>query len=56
MFEKVGKKIGNFIESYVEADANNFGRVWHNFMRKEAAIDAHKPLKRRMKIKKQGGE
>ena len=54
--EKVGKEIGNFIGSYVEADANNFGGVWRNFMRIKVSIDVRKPLKRRMKIKKQGGE
>ena len=51
--EKVGKEIGNFIGSYVEADANNFGGVWRNFMRIKVAIDVRKPLKRRMKIIKQ---
>ena len=56
MSEKVGKEIGNFIGSYVKANANNFGRVWHNFMRIRVAIDVRKPLKRRIKIKKQGGD
>ena len=27
MSEKVGKEIGNFIVTYVEADVNNFGGV-----------------------------
>lgn len=56
MSEKIGKEIGNFIGSYVEADANNYGGIWRNFMRIRVAVDVRRPLKRRMKIKKQGGE
>ncbi|XWS46557.1 hypothetical protein CRYUN_Cryun14cG0078100 [Craigia yunnanensis] len=54
MFEKVGREIGNFIGSYVKADANNYGGIWRNFMHIRVAVDVRKPLKRRMKIKKTG--
>ena len=56
MSEKVGKEIGNFIGKFVEADANNFSGIWHNYMRIRVAIDVRSPLKRRMKIKKQGSD
>ena len=56
MSEKVGKEIGKFIGNYIEADANCFDGVWRNFMRIRVAIDVRKPLKKKMRIKKLGGE
>ena len=56
MSEKVAKEIGKFIGVYIEADAKNFDGIWRNFMRIRVAIDVRKPLKKRMRIKKLGGE
>ncbi|KAK6147743.1 hypothetical protein DH2020_018655 [Rehmannia glutinosa] len=46
MTEKVGKSIGNFIGSYVEADQHSFSGVWQNYMRIRVAFDVRTPLKR----------
>lgn len=56
MSERVAMEIGNFIGRFVEADANNFDGVWRTYMRIRVSIDVRKSLKRRMKIKKSGGE
>lgn len=40
---------------YVASDPNNFGG-WRTYMRLRITMDIRKPLKRRMKIKKAGGE
>ncbi|KAK6144775.1 hypothetical protein DH2020_021595 [Rehmannia glutinosa] len=56
MTEKVGESIGNFIGSYVEADQHSFSGVWQNYMRIRVAFDVRTPLKRRMKLKKAGGD
>ncbi|XWS46796.1 hypothetical protein CRYUN_Cryun14cG0099000 [Craigia yunnanensis] len=56
MSKKVGKEIEKFIGVCIEADANNFGDIWRNFMCIRVTIDVRKPLKKRMRIKKLGGE
>ena len=52
---KVLQNIGNFIGEFQSFDANNFMRVWRNYMRIRVLLDVRKPLKRRMHLKK-GGE
>ncbi|KAK6149692.1 hypothetical protein DH2020_017217 [Rehmannia glutinosa] len=55
MTEKIGKSIGNFIGTYVDADQHSFSGVWQNYMRIRVAFDVRTPLKRRMKLKKSDG-
>lgn len=53
MSERVLKEVGNYVAEYVEA---NFTGVWREYMRIRVIIDLSKPLKRRMKVRKSGGE
>lgn len=56
MSEKVDKHVGNYIGVFVESDPNNFGGFWKSYMRVRVAMDVRYPLKRKMKLKKAGGE
>ncbi|KAH9680788.1 CCHC-type domain-containing protein [Citrus sinensis] len=56
MSEKVLKHIGNYVGTFVDSDENNFMGVWRTYMRIRVAIDVRKPLKHKMKLKKEGGE
>lgn len=56
MSQRVCTDIGNFIGSYIEADPANFSGEWRNFLRVRVSMDVRKPLKRRMKLKRSGGE
>ncbi|KAM7490617.1 hypothetical protein LguiA_033538 [Lonicera macranthoides] len=56
MSEQVGKSIGDFIGKFVESDPNNFNGTWISYMRIRVLLHVRKPLKRRMKIKKEGGD
>lgn len=52
MSQRVVQDIGNYIGEFVESDANNFVGVWREFLRVRVSISLDKPLKRRMKLKK----
>lgn len=56
MTERVLKEVGNYVGEYVESYSRNFTGVWREYMRIRVTIDITKPLKRRMKIRKAGGE
>ncbi|KAH9697145.1 CCHC-type domain-containing protein [Citrus sinensis] len=56
MSEKILKDIGNYIGTFLESDAHKLMGVWRNYMRIRVSIDVRKPLKRRMKMKKAGGD
>ncbi|KAH9752557.1 CCHC-type domain-containing protein [Citrus sinensis] len=56
MSAKILKDIGNYIGTFLESDEHNLMGVWRNYMRIRVAIDVRKPLKRRMKLKKVGGD
>ena len=56
MSEKVCKEVGNYIGRFIKSDTSNFGGLWRNYLRIRVFIDVRKPLKRKMKIKKAGGE
>lgn len=54
--EFILKSIGNFVGCFLESDPRNFQGMCRNYLRIRVAIDIDRPLKRRMKIKKPGGE
>ena len=56
MSAKILKDIGNYVGTFLESDEHNLMGVWRNYMRIRVAIDVRKPLKRRMKLKKAGGD
>ncbi|KAK6144583.1 hypothetical protein DH2020_021403 [Rehmannia glutinosa] len=56
MSEKVCIDIGNYIDSFLETDPKNFEGGWKNYMRVRVSLDIHIPIKRRMKIRKSGGD
>ena len=56
MSEKVCKEVGNYIGRFIKSDTSNFGGLWRNYLRIRVFIDVRKPLKRKMNIKKAGGE
>ncbi|KAL9411935.1 hypothetical protein AB3S75_045523 [Citrus x aurantiifolia] len=54
--ERILHSIGNYIGSFIESDENNLKGVWQNYMRLRVSLDVRKPLKRRMRLKRTGGE
>ncbi|KAH9726440.1 reverse transcriptase domain-containing protein [Citrus sinensis] len=54
--ERILQSIGNYIGSFLESDKNNLKGVWRNYMRLRVSLDVRKPLKRRMRLKRTGGE
>lgn len=52
MSQRVVKDIGNHIGVFVESDPNNFVGVWRDYLRVRVSINIEKPLKRRMKLKR----
>lgn len=56
MTEKTAEAIGNFIGCFIHADKSNFDGSWKSFLRIRVRLDVTKPLKRKMKIKRQGGD
>ncbi|XP_074336503.1 uncharacterized protein At4g02000-like [Apium graveolens] len=53
--ETILKSIGNFIGTYVKSDPGSFDGAWKAFVRIRVNLNIQKPLKRRMKIKREGG-
>ncbi|XP_074326996.1 uncharacterized protein At4g02000-like [Apium graveolens] len=53
--ETVLKTIGDFVGQYVKSDPVNFDCTWKSFVRIRVRMNIQKPLKRRMKIKCEGG-
>lgn len=54
--ERVIKDVGNYIGIFVQNDVNNFSGAWRDFYWVRVRIDIEKPLRRKMKLKKKGGE
>ncbi|ONK81415.1 uncharacterized protein A4U43_C01F28970 [Asparagus officinalis] len=54
--ERVLVQIGNFVGSFLSSDPKNFSGGWKNFLRVRIRMDVRIPLKRRMKLKKPGGD
>lgn len=53
--ENILKSVGASVGKFVRVDSNTFDGIWKPFVRIGVAINIDKPLKRRMKIKKEGG-
>lgn len=56
MSARILKEMGNYVGEYIEPCSRNFTGVWREYMRVRVVIDLSKPLKRRMKVRKTGGE
>lgn len=54
--EKLLQNIGNFVGKFVISDANNINGVWKMFLRIRVTLNVEKPIKRRMKLKRETGE
>ncbi|KAH9672066.1 reverse transcriptase domain-containing protein [Citrus sinensis] len=54
--DKVLTNIGNYIGEFQSSDPNNLMGVWRNFMLIRVSIDVRKPLKKRLRLKNEGGE
>ncbi|XP_074352279.1 uncharacterized protein LOC141691439 [Apium graveolens] len=54
--EKLLQNIGDFVGTFVKSDPTNINGVWKMFMRIRITLNVEKPIKRRMKIKREGGE
>lgn len=53
---RVVQDIGNYIGKFVESDSNNFIGVWREYLRVRVLLSIEKPLKRRMKLRRSGGQ
>ena len=54
--EQVLREVGDYVGTFVTTDEKNLDGNWKDFMRIRVALDIYKPVKRRMKIKKAGGD
>lgn len=54
--DSILRSIGNYVGSFVKADPANISGGWRMYMRVRVTMDISKPLKRRMKIKREGGD
>lgn len=55
MTKGVAEQIGNSLGVFVENDPNNFGGNWRSYMRIRVGLDTNQPLRRRLKLRKKGG-
>lgn len=54
--ERVAQAMGNTLEKFIWADKKNFEGLWKSFLRIRVMLDITKPLRRKMKIMKEGCE
>lgn len=54
--ERILQSIGNYVGVFVKTEPMNTNVVWKMYVRIRVTMDIHKPLKRRMKVKREGGE
>lgn len=52
---KLLESIGNYVGAFVKTDPKNLTSGWKMFVRIRVVMDIDKPLKRKMKIKREGG-
>ncbi|XP_074336841.1 uncharacterized protein LOC141674013 [Apium graveolens] len=55
MSENILQSVGDYIGKFVKSDPSNFDGLWKAYVRVRVTINVLKPIKRRMKIKKEGG-
>lgn len=55
VLDKVLQSIGNYVGNFVKTDPMNTKEPWRLYVRVRVTMDVTKPLKRRMKIKREGG-
>ncbi|XP_074342770.1 uncharacterized protein LOC141680443 [Apium graveolens] len=53
--EKVVQSIGNSVGSFIIMDPTTLDGLWKQYIRIRVTMDINKPLKRRMKLKREGG-
>ncbi|KAK1394646.1 hypothetical protein POM88_013702 [Heracleum sosnowskyi] len=51
--ENIVRSVGLSVGRYIEADSATFDGVWKSYVRIRVAMNVEKPLKRRMKIKRE---
>ncbi|KAL8119769.1 hypothetical protein AgCh_017033 [Apium graveolens] len=54
--EKLLEGIGNYVGTFVKSDPQNIQGGWRVFYRIRVVMDVNMPIKRRMKLKREGGE
>lgn len=54
--EKLLQSIGDFVGKFVKSDPSNINGVWKMFSRIRVTLNVEKPIKRRMKVKREGGD
>lgn len=53
--ENIMKSVGMYVGKYMKSDPANFDGTWKPYARIRVVLDIQKPLRRRMKIKREGG-
>lgn len=54
--ENIFVSIGNSVGSYVKSDPANLNGAWRMYVRIRVTMDVDKPIKRRLKVKREGDE
>lgn len=54
--EKILQSIGNFVGVFIKSDPLNLNGMWKPYVRMRVTMDIGKALKRRMKLKREGGD
>lgn len=54
--ENILQSIGNYIGVYVKSDPANYDGIWKTHVQIRVKMSVSKPIKRRMKIKRSGGD
>lgn len=54
--ENILKSVGASVARYIKNDPANFDGTWKSYVRVRVALNVEKPIKRRMKIKREGAE
>lgn len=53
--EKIAEAIGSALGTFIRVDKKNFEGSWKSFLRVRVLLDITKPLRRKLKMKKEGG-